>query len=429
MDELARGLAAVRDEVVPVWSDARSDKLLAATRQLGRRRRRRKLIAGAATVLSACGVLYLQFLQPTAANVAGARGLAGTTLQPMAADSNAEASAAALGSKPAPLQLADGSQVQMLTANAELGVERDEPRNVQLNLTAGAAHFEVVPNKQRQFVVRSAGVEVFVVGTVFDVERQNDRVRVAVSRGKVRVHSALGTLYLQAGESSWFGDNDNAEPTQALAGDNTESFGDKPEPTQPFGDKSETLQSAQPTAASTSVLESKAGSKQRGARAGRHSGARDDAPRWRSLSQGGDYESAYQMLAQGTIVEDDSEALLDAADAARLSGHPEDSLKYLRSVLTRHRSSPVAPLAAFTLGRVLLERLGEPTEAAAAFATARELAPVGSLAQDALAREVEAWSKGGHPQEAYDRARLYVSSYPEGRRLRAVQLYGGLRGL
>jgi transmembrane sensor len=161
----------------------------------------------------------------------------------------------------------------------------------------------------------------------------------------------------------------------------------------------------------------------------KHSAGRDEAPRavWRSLSQSGDYEGAYQLLAQGTAVDDNSEALMDAADAARLSGHPDASVTYLRRVLRNHRESPVAPLAAFTLGRVLLERLGQPSEAADAFATARSLAPEGSLAQDALAREVEAWSKAGHPHEAYERARLYVENYPRGRRLRAVQLYGGLR--
>ena len=44
-----------------------------------------------------------------------------------------------------------------------------------------------------------------------------------------------------------------------------------------------------------------------------------------------------------------------------------------------------------------------------AFATARQLAPNGSLAQDALAREVEAWSKAGRPDDAYRAARQYVA--------------------
>jgi transmembrane sensor len=147
---------------------------------------------------------------------------------------------------------------------------------------------------------------------------------------------------------------------------------------------------------------------------------------WRSLSQSGDYEGAYRLLQQSTVEDDDSGALLDAADAARLSGHPQAAVTYLRKVLDQHRESPVAPLAAFTLGRVLLERLGQPSEAADAFAIARQLAPTGSLAQDALAREVEAWSKAGRPDDAYRAAREYVDTYPKGRRLRAVQLYGGL---
>jgi transmembrane sensor len=216
-------------------------------------------------------------------------------------------------------------------------------------------------------------------------------------------------MLVQAGDSVWFAQtkSDVHESSNSAAFDNDD---DTSEP------RSGRVQNA-PTP-----------SKNHGSRAlRRNTVARDEAPPWRSLSQSGDYEAAYQLLAEGTVVEDDSEALLDAADAARLSGHPEAALQYLRSVLSRHRSSPVAPLAAFTLGRVLLERLGQPSEAAAAFATSRDLSPDGSLAQDALAREVEAWSKAGHPQEAYQRARLYVGSYPEGRRLRAVQLYGGLR--
>jgi hypothetical protein len=48
------------------------------------------------------------------------------------------------------------------------------------------------------------------------------------------------------------------------------------------------------------------------------------------------------------------------------------------------------------------------------------------MAQDALAREVEALSKGGNAEKAYLRAREYMQAYPNGRRLRAVQLYGGL---
>jgi hypothetical protein len=138
-------------------------------------------------------------------------------------------------------------------------------------------------------------------------------------------------------------------------------------------------------------------------------------------------ESTHCSSKSGTAIDDNPEALMDAADAARSSGRPAAAATCLRQVLRDHSDSPLAPLAAFTLGRVLLERLDQPLSAADAFALARALAPEGSLAQDALAREVEAWSKAGRPQEAYKRACLYVVSYPKGRRLHAVQVYGGLR--
>jgi transmembrane sensor len=86
----------------------------------------------------------------------------------------------------------------------------------------------------------------------------------------------------------------------------------------------------------------------------------------------------------------------------------------------------VAPLAAFTLGRVYLDHLGQPHRAAESFGLARRLAPAGSLAQDALAREVESLSKGGDEREANVKAKEYLRDYPRGRRLRAVQLYGGI---
>jgi transmembrane sensor len=150
-------------------------------------------------------------------------------------------------------------------------------------------------------------------------------------------------------------------------------------------------------------------------------------PSWRSLSQSGQYDAAFKSLSSvpQTVVNDPA-ALMDAADAARLSGHPNDAVKYLKRVLNEHAQSPVAPLAAFTLGRVYLDRLGQPDRAAETFELARKLAPTGSLAQDALAREVEALSKGGNAQKAYLRAQEYLKTYPEGRRARAVQLYGGL---
>jgi transmembrane sensor len=411
MDDLARGLTALREDVAPAWNDARGDRLYAAIGQLRRRRRIQKTGVGTLLVLAACSIVYLRANAPHAPSpVVATRDLTVDAVElnqparaPERVDAQVEknaklverpASSAKLAARESML-LADGSHIGVTSESGELAIARNEREHIGVRLVSGVAHFDVVPNTRRQFIVAAGSVEVAVVGTVFDVERSQGRVRVSVSRGKVRVRSVGGVALVGAGESTWF--EELAEGSSEVAPNDAE-------------------------ASNVGVTKARVPRP-------KHAQGREEAPRavWRSLSQSGDYEGAYQLLAQGTAVEDNSEALMDAADAARLSGHPDASVTYLRKVLRNHRESPVAPLAAFTLGRVLLERLGQPSEAADAFALARSLAPEGSLAQDALAREVEAWSKAGHPHEAYERARLYVANYPQGRRLRAVQLYGGLR--
>jgi transmembrane sensor len=74
----------------------------------------------------------------------------------------------------------------------------------------------------------------------------------------------------------------------------------------------------------------------------------------------------------------------------------------------------------------LLEQLGRPREAAQAFSTARRLDRAGTLTQDALAREVESWSRAGEAQLAGERAREYLKLYPQGRRVSAVKRLGGI---
>jgi transmembrane sensor len=108
-----------------------------------------------------------------------------------------------------------------------------------------------------------------------------------------------------------------------------------------------------------------------------------------------------------------------------VQGRAQEGAALLRKIVQEHRSDPRAPLAAFTLGRLLLMELGQPRQAAAAFGDARALAPAGPFAEDALAREVEAWAKAGDSAKARARADDYLRSYPTGRRASAVRTFGG----
>ena len=72
-----------------------------------------------------------------------------------------------------------------------------------------------------------------------------------------------------------------------------------------------------------------------------------------------------------------------------------------------------------------MTELGRPREAAAAFAEARALQPDGAFAEDALAREAEAYAQAGDPSAARLRAQAYLRLYPEGRRAREMNAFGG----
>ncbi|MFI5308621.1 MAG: FecR domain-containing protein [Polyangiales bacterium] len=390
MDRLARDLDQASAELTPQWTAERSARLYEGAVQQGRRRAVRRTMGLSFLAAAAAAMLVIGVWRGVQA--------------PASSHRVAAVAASAPRSGEHALRLADGSRAELVGEHSELEVTHNSAQHVGLRLVEGRAHFEVVHDTMRSFVVEAQPYRVEVIGTSFDVERSGSAVTVQVMRGKVRVYGPQGAEDLVAGQIKHFargGEQEQAAPV---------------EESQPVEELAE-------EATITNEREAH-GAKATHARA--RSGKRPDGSSWRSLTQSGQYEAAFAALRSGSAVEDDPAALMDAADAARLSGHAQDAVQYLARVVSDHRTSPVAPLAAFTLGRVYLDKLGQPDRAAEAFGRARELAPNGSLAQDALAREVEALSKGGNAQKAYQRAQEYLRLYPYGRRLRAVQLYGGL---
>jgi transmembrane sensor len=243
-------------------------------------------------------------------------------------------------------------------------------------LRSGGARFMVSHDPERPFVVAAGDVLVEDLGTTFTVRYLSDeKVHVAVEEGRVRVHARGAVADLAAGDE------------QDFAGS---SLAPVPEP----------------------------------ARRRPENGA--STPSWRLLAESGQYDEAHAALKKAgpNAVRDETADLLLAADAARLSGHPAAAVPYLERVVRRHASDPRAGLASFTLGRVFLEELGRPREAADAFARAREAG--GPLAEDALAREVEATARAGDTERSRELAREYQTLYPSGRRAKSVSRWGGL---
>jgi transmembrane sensor len=245
-------------------------------------------------------------------------------------------------------------------------------------LIEGSARFAVPQGWGRPFRVIAGDVTVEHVGTVFTVEiLARGRVRVGVEDGRVRVRCCGGVRELGAGES-W--------------------------------DSPVAARSAAAVPAASSPTASRA--------------RKPATPAWKRLAEAGAFDEAYRaMSADRRSVGDEPGDLLLAADAARLSGHPEQAVRLLQRVVAKHPTDPRSPLAAFTLGRVLLDELGRPGEAAAAFARAMGAK---DLAEDALARQVQALAQAGDRTGARRLAEQYAARYPRGRRLRAVKKLGEL---
>jgi transmembrane sensor len=284
-----------------------------------------------------------------------------------------------------------------------------------MRLESGAARFDVAHREERRFQVLARDVTVTVLGTAFTVQLAGDGVRVSVDRGRVDVAFQGAHRQLSAGEELL------ASPTRAA------SPMANPAPSSAPTSEEQLDSNDDESRAATEVEQapSAPAAHEPASSPAPHSPAQ---PSWRTLAQDGDYRSAFaRMTAEGAgAVRDEPGDLLFAADVARLSGNPALAVPRLERVIRAHAGDSRAPLAAFTLGRTLLDGLGRPREAADAFARARRLSPGGALAQDALAREVESWSRAGEAGLAHQRALDYLRLYPGGRREKAVRYHGGL---
>jgi transmembrane sensor len=276
------------------------------------------------------------------------------------------------------LRLADGSTATPLDPETLLVTAAAGPDRVLVRLERGRARFSVVHDASRLFRIEVGSVIIEDLGTEFTLARSGDRVRVQVAAGRVRVLWNGGQTELSSGGEGEF----------------------------PPREASPMVHEVSPPARPAKVTAQRA--------------------KWKSLADDGDFDAAYVEMRRSGALHDQPEDLLVAADVARLSHHPAEAVAPLERLVRDHARDPRAPLAAFTLGRVLLEDLGRPREAADAFVEVSRLSPEGPLLPDALAREVEAWSRAGEMGRARSRAEEYLRRFPTGSRVRSVHRYGGL---
>lgn len=110
------------------------------------------------------------------------------------------------------VSLADGSRVTLNTAS-EIAVRISDDRR-EISLERGEALFDVMPDAQRPFIVKTPDRYVQVLGTTFSVRRDKRRLDVVVLHGSVEV-----------------GETNGAKPLATLgAGDRFRERGDNPRP-------------------------------------------------------------------------------------------------------------------------------------------------------------------------------------------------------
>jgi len=287
------------------------------------------------------------------------------------------------------VELSDGSRMEV-QSSSHLEPLASSSTEVVFRLAFGRVVFDVVPGGPRHWVVEAGIASVEVVGTRFVVTRAADRVRVEVERGVVLVRGATvpdGVTRVQAG-----GAIDVHSPRSGTA-----------PPASGATDDGSKHPDAAPRSRTLSA--------------------------WRTSATGGHYAEAYAALGEGgvgreTARTDSVDELLALADVARLSGHPSEAVEPLERILRQHATSPGAPLAAVTLGRIQLG-LNEPEEAARALERALSLHVPGGLEEDVRARLVEAHARAGDRAAAAAAALEYRRLFPTGRRAADVLHWAG----
>ncbi len=352
------------------WDDPRTERNLAAAHRKLRRNRAGRRLAAALAVSVAAVVLV----------VLGGRGLRST-------GDGVPTPQAAASATPKRIVFRDGSAVELLGERSELQVESVSRSRIEVVLRQGSGRFRVAQEPTRTFLVRAGAVTVEVLGTDFLVERRGAQTWVEVFEGEVLVTWAGGNVRLHHGGQGLF----------PLPGS----------PASPAPDDSTAPAAAHPSAA-PSVH------------------ARSLAEQFRLSAAQGEYAEAYALMTRSPSAVSGSAAdLMLAADVARRAGHPGEATVYLERVVQQFPKSSQAPLASFTLGRIYMST-GRTKQAQAAFARAGLHGDDSPLAEDALARQVEAARRAGDQARARRLAQQYLTKYPQGKRRAAVKRHGGI---
>lgn len=177
-----------RHPLASLLRDALGDEELAAVRvrvdavraEPASQSRRGVLLLGGLAVLAVAAIVWLSISgdSPTTAST--------TDVGPLRGSNGDVLGDLETATETASITMQDGSVVSV-ARDTHLALLENGSGDVAFALRRGSVHFDIVPGGPRRWRLECNGVTVEVVGTVFDVTRQDRAVRVRVSRGVVLV--------------------------------------------------------------------------------------------------------------------------------------------------------------------------------------------------------------------------------------------------
>ena len=268
---------------------------------------------------------------------------------------------------PQSITLNDGSRVD-LAPRSRVHVNALEPKHVELALEQGSAVFDVRHLAGRRFVVQVGRFDIVDIGTRFGVELTGpDAITVVVEEGTVRIErrdSSEPPRFLSGGERWSTSTMVHAAPLPVVSDAGAASPPSAPSPPDALGT------ATQP----------------------------DISPRAATPAPSGP----------------SPRELLESAQRAQRAGHLRDAAASYDRLRRTFRADARAGLAAFELGRLRLDSLGDPRGAAGAFQDAIALSPNAPFREDAEARLVDALDAAGDVPHCASARSAYLADYPRG---------------
>ena len=290
--------------------------------------------------------------------------------------------------------LSDRSRIHV-HRDSRLDVLQNDGQTLGLALRIGRVRFEVEPGGPRTWRVESGGVVVEVVGTVFEVEREGEHIRVSVERGAVLVRGIEVPDQVQRVEAGGVLEIGKEQVEENIV-------------LNPSRDRE-----AEEVSLSSPPLP-------------KRTQASPPLESWRHAAGERRFEDAFSALGEQGLEREiqhasDAESLLQLADVARLSGHPERALPPLERVIREHSGDPRAALAAYMRGRIELHDLSRFHDAAQSIERSLELGLPDVFREAALAQRIEALGRAGLYEQAKMKARSYLEHYPHSLRRERVE--------